>query len=267
MIGITGATGKLGRFVIREFPNAVVIGRRPVEGHPFIRADLSKPLDRHLFKDIDLLIHLAGSTNFKDPEIYRANLEPAKRVRDAYDGNIILASSVSVYGKRVGMATEDTPPRPDSEYARAKFDAEQVMDDAMILRIGTVFGPFGYYSRMIKAVRGGLVVLPSHDKIHVPFISVWDVARAFKAAAKRFSKGVYLVVPEQTPTVGEMLGVIEHYFNRRAMRLSIGPLFKWLFDEESYNVLTHDRIFIRKRDFGWRPSETTAEVLRLLQSI
>lgn len=267
MIGITGATGKIGRFVLEHFPDAVVIGRHKVEGHPFIRADLSRPLDKHLFKDIEMIIHLAGSTNFKKGDIYANNFIPTKHVAEAFDGPIIYASSVSVYGKRVGMASESTPVKPDSPYSKAKWDGEQLLGDRMILRLGTVYGPFGHYKNMVDAMRKGIVVLPSSTHVRVPFISVWEVANAFKIAAKNYKKGVFLVVPDRSPSIDEIITFAEAFWNKPIIRLVIGPtLFKWLFDGESAELLSHDRIFVRKRDFGWQPEPIEKGLLKLLSS-
>lgn len=108
------------------------------------------------FEGVDIVCDLAALSNDPagdlDPSLtqdinYRGRAHVAEMARLAGVKRYILASSCSVYGTGEGVLTEESTPRPLSEYAKANLAAERaVMELAgpefcvSVLRQSTVYG-------------------------------------------------------------------------------------------------------------------------------
>lgn len=201
---ITGASGKLGRHVLR-FVEAVPLVRE-AKGLPGeVVTDFSADSLKKILKDAGCIIHLAGSMRFWDEkEMHRTNVELTRRIVDnSPDGcKVVLASSISVYGKKLREmpADEATHTHPDSAYSRSKLEAEEIVRGRKgrhaILRIGTIYGPeFGDYSNILRMLEKGKMFIIGDGKNHVPFVHVEDVAKAVAAAVGN-GQGIYVVCGE-----------------------------------------------------------------------
>ncbi len=78
------------------------------------------------------------------------NRDAVKWLADNYNGRIVFASTCSVYGKSDGELDESSAPNPLSLYAETKQEAEKILEkkNALIFRLGTVFGVSDTYSRL-----------------------------------------------------------------------------------------------------------------------
>ncbi len=78
------------------------------------------------------------------------NEESTKWLADNFNGRIIFPSSCSVYGQHDSIVTEVSPLNPLSLYAQTKVSSEKDLEgkDALIFRLGTVFGLSDTYSRL-----------------------------------------------------------------------------------------------------------------------
>ncbi|MBX4211198.1 MAG: SDR family oxidoreductase [Candidatus Yanofskybacteria bacterium] len=121
-----------------------------------------------------------------------------------FKGRIVFASTCSVYGENREEAFETTPPNPLSLYARTKLEAEKALknSNAIIFRLGTVFGVSDNYSRlrMDLAVNYMTAHAATKGKLSIyggnqwrPFIHVYNVAEIFVNALDKPEKGVYNV--------------------------------------------------------------------------
>ena len=103
----------------------------------------------------DAIIWLAGIVGdgacATNPELTHAvNTESVKWLSENFNGRIIFPSTCSVYGAQDGLLDEKSPTKPLSIYASSKLEAEQYLRDknAIIFRLGTVFGVSDEYSRI-----------------------------------------------------------------------------------------------------------------------
>ncbi len=202
-IYITGASGRLGRHVMR-FVGAVPLVRE-AKGLPGeIVTDFSAESLRKILKDADCVIHLAGSMRFWDEgEMHRANVELTRKIVENSPDRckIVLASSISVYGKKWKEipADEATPTHPDSAYARSKWEAEEIARKKgkhAILRIGTIYGTeFEDYFNILHMLEKGKMFIIGDGRNRVPFVHVEDAAKAVAAAVEK-GQGVYVVCGE-----------------------------------------------------------------------
>jgi len=78
------------------------------------------------------------------------NTNSVKRLAASFAGRIIFMSTCSVYGAQDGLLDEDSELDPLSLYAETKLDAEMALAgrDALIFRLGTLFGVGDSYSRI-----------------------------------------------------------------------------------------------------------------------
>jgi nucleoside-diphosphate-sugar epimerase len=154
----------------------------------------------------EAVFHLASLVGFpvcaKHPvKAYKVIVEGTENVirgcRVAGDGDIPLlyASTGSVYGKIDDLCTEDTPPNPQSEYGKYKFEAEQkvLSYGGVGLRFATVFGlsTCMRYDLMPndfcwKAVRDGYIVLYRGSDRRT-FLLIEDTVDAYLAAWTNYS--------------------------------------------------------------------------------
>ncbi|OGN16255.1 MAG: hypothetical protein A3C88_02610 [Candidatus Yanofskybacteria bacterium RIFCSPHIGHO2_02_FULL_50_12] len=121
-----------------------------------------------------------------------------------FRGRIVFTSTCSVYGENINEAKETTKPKPLSLYARTKIEAENFLKgkDAVILRLGTVFGVSDSYSRlrMDLAVNYMTASAATKGKLSIyggsqwrPFIHVYNVAEAIVNTLFTQKSGVYNV--------------------------------------------------------------------------
>lgn len=210
---MVGGAGYIGGAVTDLLPNARVYDNLLYENeyrkaNPFILGDLR---DREKLKEqldwADAVIWLAGIVGdgacAHDPELtYELNTASVKWLSDNFDGRIVFPSTCSVYGAQDGLLDESSPTNPLSAYASSKLQAEQYLKDknAMIFRLGTVFGVSDEFSR----VRLDLVVNTmtakaySEGKLKVfggeqyrPLIHVRDIADHMVEALTSDISGVH----------------------------------------------------------------------------
>ncbi|MCT4609938.1 MAG: NAD(P)-dependent oxidoreductase [Pelagimonas sp.] len=158
-IALTGATGQVGRFLLRGLTGQITtLGRTPVAGYPHIPWDLGGAAPD--LRGFDALVHAAFSHvpgkyrggEGDDPEGFlRLNLDGSKRLFDAAAQatvpRVIFLSSRAVFDGYPDDTplTEDLPPRAKSLYGQAKITAETHLFSlpltGIALRATGVYGP------------------------------------------------------------------------------------------------------------------------------
>jgi len=103
---------------------------------------------------------------------------------------VVLFSTIAVYGQTDGrILTEDTPPYPDTFYARTKLAAERIVLEARnadggqigtVLRLGAVYGSRikGNYQRLVQSLARGRFIPVGNGSNRRTLIYDKDVARA-----------------------------------------------------------------------------------------
>lgn len=131
MVAMTGASGLIGRHLRLELVDQPVtlLGRRRLEpgsNETWRAFDLSGPVDLPFLPPGSSLCHMAYAMTEGEANVdytYRA-IEAVNR-SDSID-HVVMLSSASVYGAGVsGDIDEQTPLRPDHEYAKTKALCEQ----------------------------------------------------------------------------------------------------------------------------------------------
>jgi dihydroflavonol-4-reductase len=276
---ITGASGRLGAAVLAKV-DAVPLVRRPCGLKGEIVTDFSSDQLRGILGDARAVIHLAGSLDtLERKKLQDTNVGLTWRISDSVPKGcrLIYSSSISVYGKNLARkpADEETPARPDSDYARSKLEAENIVRKHplhVILRIGTIYGPgFEDYFMILERVRTGKMKLVGNGENRVPFVHADDVAAVIAAAVEK-GQGTYVVAGEPM-TQREIFSIAAKELGveppKKKMPLGVASLAarvsagmaklagkKPKITPEHIAVLGHDRIFDctkARRDLGFAP--------------
>lgn len=177
--------------------------------YEFIRADICDTDSlRMALEGVDIVVHAAAvvgepATNKFSALTTKINLEASIRlieeVRNSSAKGIIFLSTCSNYGIADGIATEDSPLKPLSLYAKTKVGVERyLMDktkglDWVICRLSTVYGvsPRMRFDLTVNdftlnaLINRYLEVFLPYT--HRPYIHVSDVARIILEAVNNFN--------------------------------------------------------------------------------
>ncbi len=138
-----------------------------------------------------------------DPKLTEEiNQHSVRELSKRFSGRIIFTSTCSVYGAQDGLLREDSPLNPLSLYAQTKAEAEKYLldRDAVVFRLGTLFGVGDTYSRIrldlvvnvltVKACLYNRISVFGGDQYR-PLLHVRDVAEAVVQNLEGRQTGLY----------------------------------------------------------------------------
>ena len=235
---VTGGAGYIGDSVVEQLPgflnnshqvdvlDDLVYGGSYLRPVNFIRADITNAKameDVILNGNYDCVVHLAalvgdGACAVDPKRTFSVNLLATERIArlcEKTNTKLVYASTCSVYGANNDVLTEESPTNPLSVYAETKLAAENniknILDDYVILRLGTLFGMSTQFARVrcdlvaniltYRAVRGETLEVHGGEQWR-PMLHVRDAARAFAAAAVYdepkaiFPNGTYILAAD-----------------------------------------------------------------------
>jgi dihydroflavonol-4-reductase len=217
---ITGATGFIGFELARQLSD---LGARPrlmvrrsgraallsgFDAEP-VFADLHSDAGlRRAVAGIDTVFHLAARATFERyarlrPSIVDGSTRLMRAAIDAGVRRFVYTSSLFVHGSQSDPITAATPPRPQLDYGRAKWEAEQRLGE-MADRAGVSFAAirlphtYGAQSLLFGQLHRGLVLFPGNLDGECAHLHVEDAARALIAIGKRGWSG--------TSPIGDLSG-------------------------------------------------------------
>lgn len=158
IIGITGATGLIGRYLssayMKKDDEVRMLSRNPPknDGCNWFQGDLiDNTVDLNLFLDgVDILYHCAGELE-NESQMEELHVKGTRNLAEAAVGRVkrwVQLSSVGVYGpKRFGLVNEMTPENPAGMYETTKAESDRVLVniaekedmDYVILRPSNIF--------------------------------------------------------------------------------------------------------------------------------
>ena len=158
-----------------------------------------------------------------DPDLTRAiNVDSVRWLASFYEGRIVFLSTCSVYGAQDGLLTEGSPLNPLSLYAETKAEAEQALEDsdAIVFRLGTIYGVGDTYSRVrmdlvlnlltVKAMLHGRISVFGGDQYR-PLLHVRDVAAAVLPTLFSSHRGIFNLESENV-TIRTLAERIEAFY-------------------------------------------------------
>jgi nucleoside-diphosphate-sugar epimerase len=198
------------------------------------------------------------------------NFECVKWLVDHFNGRILTPSSCSIYGMNNDLIDETAKPNPLSAYASTKLAAEQYIlehcDDALVFRLGTLYGMSDTYSRLRldlvvnvltkKAVAGEKLSVFGGDQWR-PLLHVKDVAHAFLYGLNNNISGLYNL-SESNMKIHEIATTIQ----------SIIPGIEVEFKNMSFEDLRNYRVDNSKiLNTGWKPKHTVMDGIIELKEV
>ncbi len=295
-IYITGATGRLGREVLKLIPEAIPLVRTSSGLPNEVVTEFTSDNLKYRLSDASAIIHLAGSQDFLDEKKTReGNVNLTYIIVDSApkSAKIIFASSISVYGKKLVSlpATESAQTNPDTPYAKSKLEAESIVakhPNHVILRIGPMYGEgFDAYFKVLKLIQNGKMRIMGNGDNHIPFVYSGDVAKIIKNSLSK-GNGIYLLVGECL-TQNEVYSIAAKELGAEPPSKHLTPWLSMAFAEfeqmkssvfktipkfipEDIAVLSSDRVFDCKKakeELGFNPlplADGIKEMVEILKS-
>ena len=254
LVALTGATGFIGQYLLRELPKRGyrlrVLLRRPTmlpEGcASAVIGDLAKPYNMaEALSGVDAVIHSAGiaSTMSGLPEDdYRlfnteATVKFARAAERARVKRFVFLSSIRAQSGPTaeGVLTEEREPRPTDAYGRSKLAAEQGLAatalDWVALRLALVYGPGveGNMAKLIKLARSPYPLPLAGLKSEHSLLALDNLVEAVdKVLATQEPLKRPLIVADPKPmTLGAIVGAMRQGLGRRAALFYVPkPLLK-----------------------------------------
>jgi len=256
LILVTGATGAVGPAVVRAaaaggyrvrtlsrhppepglFPEGVDVRIGDVCDPSAIRAALSGTTG---VLHLAALLHLLNGAGQRAPEYARINADAtaslAREAARAGVQRVVLFSTIAVYGSRGGaVVSEDTAPRPDTEYARTKRRAEEALlgevasdgaPSGVVLRLAAVYGARvrGNYRTLVDLLERRRFVPVGPGLNRRTLVYEDDVARAALIALEHPAAPgrVFNVTDGTTHTVRDVIAAICRALGRTPPRLHV----------------------------------------------
>jgi len=275
---ITGALGHIGSHLIRYLPKKIkkskfyliddlrtqrylsLINLPKNSKFKFYDQSISKNLINKLIKKIDVVIHLAATTDAassfgKLNIVKKNNFENTKLISDAcvaHKKKIIFISSTSVYGSADKIMYEDNENlNPQSPYADIKIKEEKYIEKlnkqkklkSLILRFGTIVG-FSYGMRFHTAVNKfcyqasvgqPLTVWKTSLNQKRPYLGLNDASRSIEFFLKinKFDGKKYNILSKNL-SVKDIIDTI-----RLKKKLKIKMVTNKIMNQLTYTVSTH----------------------------
>jgi nucleoside-diphosphate-sugar epimerase len=298
LVAITGATGFIGRHLLKELPRrgykVRVLLRRPTmlppEASCAVVGDLAAPRNMSdALAGVDAVIHSAGLAHGMSghPEDdYRAiNTEATVRLaRAAARAGVrrfVFLSSIRAQSGHVTseVLTEEMEPRPTDAYGRSKLDAERGLADVNIdwvaMRPVLVYGP-GVKGNMAALVKLATKPLP------LPFgslpgrrslISVGNLVLAVDTVLRANAplRRPLIVAEPEALTIAEMITSLRRGLGRRPGLLPVSaPVLRYVFGmlgrAETYERIAGSLMASAAAltALGWTPPVATRDGLAAL---
>ena len=237
MILVTGASGFIGRSVVRQLGLAGIPARalvRPTSdvsgldsaGLGLVYGDMGDEASLEAaLSGVSAVINCAAHTQAGPPEaLDQINVRAVDRlcglcVKCGVRRLVHVSSAAVISSSRLEVLDDSVPPCPHDGYARSKHESEKLVEswaarglESVVLRPCMVYGPgerhvFRFVSRLLRL---RILLIPGPGRGHWPIVYVDDVARALIAAVSApgpFS-GAYLVGPDRTFPITEIFGAM-----------------------------------------------------------
>jgi nucleoside-diphosphate-sugar epimerase len=298
LIALTGATGFIGQFLLRELPKRGcrlrVLLRRPsivpMESASAVVGDLARPQNMAAaLADVDAVIHSAGIAHAMSglPEDdYRmlnteATIGLARAAQRAGVRRFIFLSSIRAQSGPTAnhVLTEELAPQPTDAYGRSKLAAEQGLADLdldwVALRLMLVYGPGvkGNMAELVRLARSPYPLPFARFDARRSLLSLENLAAAIEAvlaAPERLARA-FIVADAQPLTIPEMITIMRRGLGRRSGLVPVPPRLLELglraagrgeiYQRVAGSLVGDPSALMR---LGWTPRITTMEGLRAL---
>jgi UDP-glucose 4-epimerase len=295
VIALTGATGFIGRHLLKELPKRGyrirVLLRRPAEVPPeassAVVGDIAAPRNMAMaLRDVDMVIHSAGlaqGMSGHPEDDYRsinteATVALARAAERAGIRRFVFLSSIRAQSGPAadGVLTEADAPAPTDAYGRSKLAAEQGLAelglDWVALRPVLVYGPGakGNMASLVELARSRLPLPFGGLKARRSLLSLDNLVAAVDTVLRTPSplRQPLIVADPEPLTIAEMVAALRAGLGRGPGLLPVpAPLL-----EAAARLTGRSEIYQRLSGslvaspaalmgLGWQPVQTTREGL------
>jgi nucleoside-diphosphate-sugar epimerase len=298
LLALTGATGFIGQYLLREMPKrgyrVRVLLRRPAslpaETASAVIGDLARPQNMSAaLAGVDAVVHSAGLAHAMSgvPEDdYRllnteATIGLARAARRAGVKRFVFLSSIRAQcGPTADVVlTEALEPRPTDAYGRSKLAAEQGLAeldlDWVSLRAVLVYGPGvkGNMAQLIRLARSRFPLPLASLTARRSLLALENLAAAIEAvlAAPGTLRRVFIAADPQALTIAEMIAALRGGLSRRPNVFPLPPALlavalRAAGREEIYQRLSGPLVADPRAlmSLGWTPQFATPDGLAML---
>jgi nucleoside-diphosphate-sugar epimerase len=250
LIALTGATGFIGQYLLRELPKRGyrlrVLLRRPsvmpMQSASAVVGDLARPQNMAAaLADVDAVIHSAGIAHAMSglPEDdYRmlntqATIRLARAAQRAGVKRFIFLSSIRAQSGPTAdrVLTEALAPQPTDAYGRSKLAAEQELAqldlDWVALRLTLVYGSGvkGNMEELVRLARSPYPLPLALLDAKRSLLSLENLAAAIEtvlAAPQRLARA-FIVADAEPLTIPEMITILRRGLGRRPGLVPVPP--------------------------------------------
>ena len=298
LLALTGATGFIGQYLLRELPKrgfqVRALLRRPVPMPTRITSavigDLARPQNMAAALDgVNAVIHSAGIAHAASgiPESdYRAinanaAIDLARAATRAAVSRFIFLSSIRAQcGTTTDtVMTESVEPRPSDPYGKSKLAAEQGLGefdlDWVALRPVLLYGPGvkGSMAQLIRVARSAFPLPLGSITARRSLLSLENLLAAIHIVltAPQTLRRPFVVADPEALTVGEMIAAMRHGLGRKSNvfpfpTVLLETLFRALARSEDYRRLSGSLVADPSAlmNIGWTPLTDTTRGLHML---
>ncbi|MFQ6020706.1 MAG: NAD-dependent epimerase/dehydratase family protein, partial [Candidatus Aenigmatarchaeota archaeon] len=226
MILITGATGRIGKYLVKalidnkEDVRVLVKDKMiDIENVEVFYGDIrNKEVLEEAVKGVDIIYHLAAIVDYLAPKdlMYEVNVIGTKNLLEVSQGKkFIYLSSTAAMGKKLAEipATENTPCKPTDYYGKTKLEAEKLVlkNNGIVIRSPDVYG-IGFregYDFVFSALEKGKLPIIGSGKNFIQYIHINDLIQALLLVKENGKPGeIYIVSGKEIKTLKEIFNLI-----------------------------------------------------------
>ena len=241
-------------------------------------AEYTREWFKRNLKDAEAVVFSAGRVSSSPSELRREHIVPLEELAASVSCRIILASSISVYGKKARLIDDDSSTNPDTPYAKAKLEQEEVLEGkpAAMLRLGVLYGEeYPAYTKMLSMIEKGLAFVVGNGSNNIPFTYVGSAASFFRLAIKKRISGPINVAGRgctqlmAVETAARLMGKKPTYIR---LPVSLAMLLSKLFGRpfsspEEVLSISSDRVVLSRRAeaYGFKDVPIEEGIKRLVE--
>jgi nucleoside-diphosphate-sugar epimerase len=301
LLALTGATGFIGQYLVRELPNhghrVRILLRRPAAvptgTASAMIGDLTRPQNMSAaLEGVDAVIHSAGlsqtMSGIPDDDYRAANTEAtiglARAARRAGAKRFVFLSSIRAQAGPASDAvlTEALAPNPVDAYGKSKLAAERGLAeldfDWVALRAALVYGPGvkGNMAQLIKLARLPVPLPLGSLRARRSLLALENLLAAIELvlATPEVLRRPLIVSDPQALTIGEMIAAMRRGLRRRPNLFPFPQALLAL----SLRTVGREDVYLRMAGslvadpsallrIGWRPPVATSAGLAALMEV
>lgn len=219
---VTGATGFIGSRLVTRLANrgasVTCLLRSGTIENPAVKSangDLTYPDFVLPDEQYDIVYHLAAAwPGEKKKEIQKTlnydgtvNLFSLVKEKTKF---LVYVSGLGVFGQTENIVDENTPLKPNTEYAKTRLEAQKYLESGCkeksiefsVAYLGDVYGNGGWFKNIVvDRIQKGNFKIPGSGEYYRSFVHVDDVVSALVSIAEKNATNQSFVIVDSNPVI------------------------------------------------------------------